>query len=52
MRKCISSANVNVPTRHMAAVFDHFNGMGSFMRNAKLKLAVYEVLARGVNNHV
>lgn len=52
MRFCVSSAKGNVPTREMTAVFRHFKGVSSFIRKAKLKLAVYQVLIRGVNKHV
>lgn len=49
---CIGSANYNVPTSGIGSVFKHFIGLGSFMRNAKLKLSVYRAVMRRVKKHV
>lgn len=49
---CISSANVKVGRRCQMRVFSHFIGLGSFVRNANLKLSVYQDVVSRLRNRV
>lgn len=49
---CISSANVNVPTKRRSGVFSQFAGLSRRMPKAKLKLALSRAVMRGLKKRV